>query len=190
MLGVSVGTIKTKANVCYVQFPSDSGRSLAFGSADHKVYYYDLWNPKIPLSTMIGRSKTVSYVKFVDSFTLVSSSTDNTLKLWDLSMSASGVNETPLNSFAGHTNLKNFVGLSVVSDGYIATGSETNEVFVYHKAFPMPVMSYMFSNTDSTSGLDIDDASQSISSICWRGQSSTLVAANSKGNIKILEMVA
>ncbi|XP_018491566.1 protein SPA1-RELATED 3 isoform X1 [Raphanus sativus] len=186
--GVSIGTIKTKANVCCVQFPSDSGRSLAFGSADHKVYYYDLRNPKIPLSTMIGHSKTVSYVKFVDSSTLVSSSTDNTLKLWDLSMSASGVNETPLHSFAGHTNLKNFVGLSV-SDGYIATGSETNEVFVYHKAFPMPVMSYMFSNTDSTSGLEVDDASQFISSICWRGQSSTLVAANSNGNIKILEMV-
>ncbi|CAN7106919.1 unnamed protein product [Brassica rapa subsp. narinosa] len=187
--GASIGTIKTKANVCCVQFPSDSGRSLAFGSADHKVYYYDLRNPKIPLSTMIGHSKTVSYVKFVDSSTLVSSSTDNTLKLWDLSMSASGVNETPLHSFAGHTNLKNFVGLSV-SDGYIATGSETNEVFVYHKAFPMPVMSYMFSNTDSTSGLEVDDASQFISSICWRGQSSTLVAANSNGNIKILEMVA
>ncbi|KAF3587877.1 hypothetical protein F2Q69_00031544 [Brassica cretica] len=187
--GASIGTIKTKANVCCVQFPSDSGRSLAFGSADHKVYYYDLRNPKIPLSTMIGHSKTVSYVKFVDSSTLVSSSTDNTLKLWDLSMSASGVNETPLHSFAGHTNLKNFVGLSV-SDGYIATGSETNEVFVYHKAFPMPVMSYMFSNTDSTSGLEVDDASQFISSICWRVQSSTLVAANSNGNIKILEMVA
>lgn len=104
--GVSIGTIKTKANVCCVQFPSDSGRSLAFGSADHKLYYYDLRNPKIPLCTMIGHSKTVSYVKFVDSSTLVSSSTDNTLKLWDLSMTASGVNETPLHSFAGHTNLK------------------------------------------------------------------------------------
>ncbi|XP_023642745.1 protein SPA1-RELATED 3 isoform X3 [Capsella rubella] len=187
--GVSIGTIKTKANICCVQFPSDSGRSLAFGSADHKVYYYDLRNPKIPLCTMIGHSKTVSYVKFVDSSTLVSSSTDNTLKLWDLSMSASGVNETPLHSFTGHTNLKNFVGLSV-SDGYIATGSETNEVFVYHKAFPMPVMSYMFNDTDSVSGLEVDDASQFISSICWRGQSSTLVAANSNGNIKILEMMA
>ena len=70
------------------------------------MYYYDLRNPKIPLSTMVGHSKTVSNVKFVDSSTLVSSSTDNTLKLWDLSMSASGVNETPLHSFAGHTNLK------------------------------------------------------------------------------------
>ncbi|CAE5960087.1 unnamed protein product [Arabidopsis arenosa] len=186
--GVSIGTIKTKANICCVQFPSESGRSLTFGSADHKVYYYDLRNPKLPLCTMIGHNKTVSYVRFLDSSTLVSSSTDNTLKLWDLSMSISGVNETPLHSFMGHTNVKNFVGLSV-SDGYIATGSETNEVFVYHKAFPMPVLSYKFKTIDPVSDLEVDDASQFISSVCWRGQSSTLVAANSTGNIKILEMV-
>lgn len=55
---------------------------------------------------MIGHNKTVSYVRFLDSSTLVSSSTDNTLKLWDLSMSVSGVNETPLHSFMGHTNVK------------------------------------------------------------------------------------
>ncbi|XP_010479846.1 PREDICTED: protein SPA1-RELATED 4-like isoform X1 [Camelina sativa] len=186
--GVCIGTIKTKANICCVQFPSDSGRSLAFGSADHKVYYYDLRNPKLPLCTMVGHNKTVSYVRFLDSSTLVSSSTDNTLKLWDLSMSNSGVNETPLHSFMGHTNVKNFVGLSA-SDGYIATGSETNEVFVYHKAFPMPVLSYKFKTIDPVSDLEVDDASQFISSVCWRGQSSTLVAANSTGNIKILEMV-
>ncbi|TQE10442.1 hypothetical protein C1H46_003897 [Malus baccata] len=83
---------------------------------------------------------------------------------------------------------KNFVGLSV-SDGYIATGSETNEVFIYHKAFPMPALSYKFQNTDSLSGHDTDDAAQFISSVCWRGQTSTLIAANSTGNIKILEMV-
>lgn len=92
--------------MCCVQFPSDSGRSLAFGSADHRVYYYDLRNPKLPLCTMIGHTKTVSNVRFVDSSTLVSSSTDNTLKLWDLSMSVSGVNEAPVHSFMGHTNLK------------------------------------------------------------------------------------
>ncbi|KAK8589058.1 hypothetical protein V6N13_087936 [Hibiscus sabdariffa] len=186
--GASICTIKTKANVCCVQFPVDSGRSLAFGSADHKIYYYDLRNSRIPLCTLVGHNKTVSYVKFVDANTLVSSSTDNTLKLWDLSMCNSRVIDTPLQSFTGHMNVKNFVGLSV-SDGYIATGSETNEVFIYHKAFPMPALSFKFNNTDPLSGHETDDAAQFISSVCWRGQSSTLVAANSTGNIKILEMV-
>lgn len=184
----SIGTIKTKANVCTVQFPLDSSRSLAFGSADHRIYYYDLRNPKVPLCTLIGHNKTVSYVKFVDSTNLISASTDNTLKLWDLSICASRVIDTPLQSFTGHMNVKNFVGLSV-SDGYIATGSETNEVFIYHKAFPMPVLSFKFNSTDSLTGHEMDDTAQFISSVCWRGQSSTLVAANSTGNIKVLEMV-
>jgi WD40 repeat protein len=37
-----------------------------------------------------------------------------------------------LRTFRGHTNEKNFVGLTVNSE-YIACGSETNEVFVYHR---------------------------------------------------------
>ncbi|KAI4322946.1 hypothetical protein L6164_022592 [Bauhinia variegata] len=186
--GVSVGTIKTKANVCCVQFPLDTGRFLAFGSADHRIYYYDLRNLKVPLCTLVGHNKTVSDVKFVDTVNLVSSSTDNTLKLWDLSMCTSRVIDTPVQSFTGHMNVKNFVGLSV-SDGYIATGSETNEVFIYHKAFTMPALSFKFQNTDPLSGQEMDDPAQFVSSVCWRGQSSTLVAANSTGNIKILEMV-
>ncbi|OIV92405.1 hypothetical protein TanjilG_23005 [Lupinus angustifolius] len=186
--GVSIGTIKTKANICCVQFPPDSATSLAFGSADHRIYYYDLRSLKAPLCTLVGHNKTVSYIKFVDSMNLVSASTDNTLKLWDLSKCASRVINTPIQSFTGHMNVKNFVGLSV-SDGYIATGSETNEVFIYHKAFPMPALSFKFQNTDPLSGHEVDDAAQFVSSVCWRGQSSTLVAANSTGNVKILEMV-
>uniref|UniRef100_A0A7N0V0K2 Protein kinase domain-containing protein n=1 Tax=Kalanchoe fedtschenkoi TaxID=63787 RepID=A0A7N0V0K2_KALFE len=186
----SVGTIKAKANVCCVQFPSSSSRTLAFGSADHGIYYYDLRNPRTPLCTLVGHGKTVSYVKFIDSTNLVSASTDNTLKLWDLSLSSSvtPVLESPTQSFTGHLNVKNFVGLSVY-DGYIATGSETNEVFIYHKAFPMPALSFKFNAADPLSGQETHDAAQFVSSVCWRGQSSTLVAASSTGNIKILEMV-
>nr|KYP42368.1 Protein SPA1-RELATED 3 [Cajanus cajan] len=197
--GVSVGTIKTKANVCCVQFPLDSAHFLAFGSAEHQIYYYDLRNLKVPLCTLVGHNKTVSYIKFVDTMSLISASTDNTLKLWDLSMCASRVIDSPIQSFTGHINVKNFVGLSV-SDGYIATGSETNEafhlsyfinllVFIYHKAFPMPALSFKFYSKDPLYGNKVDDdSSQFITSVCWRGQSSTLLAANSTGNVKILEM--
>lgn len=115
--GVSVGTIKAKANVCCVQFPTDSGRTLAFGSADHRIYYYDLRNSKMPLCTLVGHNKTVSYVKFIDSTTLVSASTDNTIKLWDLSMCTSRVLDCPLQSFTGHLNVK--VSCSVLAKGKI-----------------------------------------------------------------------
>ncbi|KAK3165317.1 hypothetical protein QOZ80_1AG0031720 [Eleusine coracana subsp. coracana] len=183
----SVGTIRTRANVCSVQFQSDSARSIAIGSADHKIYCYDLRNIRAPYCTLVGHSKTVSYVKYLNASTLVSASTDNSMKLWDLSRSPGRIIDSPVQTFTGHTNTKNFVGLSI-SDGYIATGSETNEVFVYHKDFPMPVLAYKFSVTDPISGQDIDDPSQFISCVCWRGQSSTLLSANSSGNIKILEM--
>ncbi|OQU87453.1 hypothetical protein SORBI_3003G282000 [Sorghum bicolor] len=183
----SIGTIRTRANVCSVQFQPDTSRSIAIGSADHKIYCYDLRNIRAPYCTLVGHTKTVSYVKYLDASTIVSASTDNSLKLWDLSMSRGRIIDSPIQTFTGHTNTKNFVGLSI-SDGYIATGSETNEVFVYHKEFPMPVLAYKFSVTDPISGQEIDDQSQFISCVCWRGQSSTLLSANSSGNIKILEM--
>ncbi|XP_020520321.1 protein SPA1-RELATED 4 isoform X2 [Amborella trichopoda] len=124
----STSTIRNVANVCCVQFSPYSPHLLAFGSADYKVYCYDLRSTRTPWCTLAGHGKAVSYVKFVDSVTLVSSSTDNTLKLWDLNRtSASGFSNNACSlTFSGHTNEKNFVGLSV-SDGYIACGSETNE---------------------------------------------------------------
>lgn len=41
-------------------------------------------------------------------------------------------NFSQVRTFRGHSNEKNFVGLTVNSE-YIACGSETNEVFAYHK---------------------------------------------------------
>ncbi|XP_073007030.1 protein SPA1-RELATED 3 isoform X1 [Typha latifolia] len=184
----SIGTIKTKAHVCSVQFHPDSASSLAIGSADHNIYCYDLRNFGMPCTTLVGHTRTVSFIKYLDSSTIVSASTDNSLKQWDLSSCQTSVIDNPVQTFTGHTNIKNFVGLSI-SDGYIATGSETNEVFIYHKAFPMPVLSYKFDVTDPMSGQEVDDPLQFVSSVCWRGQSSTLLAANSSGSIKLLEMV-
>lgn len=108
MQGGSTGSIITKANVCSVQFPPNSACFLAVGSADHNVYYYDLRNARMPLLTLAGHTRTVSHVNFVDSSTLVSSSTDNSLKLWDLTLtqSSSGVIENPIQTFTGHTNVK------------------------------------------------------------------------------------
>ncbi|KAI3812781.1 hypothetical protein L1987_17493 [Smallanthus sonchifolius] len=45
---------------------------------------------------------------------------------------------------------ENFVGLSV-ADGYIACGSETNEVFAYYRSLPMPITSHKFGSIDPIS---------------------------------------
>lgn len=102
----SIGTIKTRANVCFVQFQPDTARSIAIGSADHKIYCYDLRHIRAPYCTLVGHTKTVSYVKYLDASTIVSASTDNSLKLWDLSMNPGRIIDSPVQTFKGHTNTK------------------------------------------------------------------------------------
>lgn len=104
----SLGTIWSPANVCCVQFSSYSNHLLAFGSADYKVYCYDLRYVKTPLCTLAGHEKAVSYVKFMDSETIVSASTDNSLKLWDLNKTnSSGLSSGACSlTYKGHTNQK------------------------------------------------------------------------------------
>lgn len=79
--------------------------------------------------------------------------------------------------------------ISLIPDMPISFFYVLDQVFVYSKAFPMPVLSYKFSIIDPISGKEVDDTSQFISSVCWRGQTSMLLAASSSGNIKFLEMV-
>ncbi|BAT98062.1 Protein SUPPRESSOR OF PHYA-105 1 [Vigna angularis] len=188
----SLGTIWNPANICCVQFSSYSTNLLFFGSADYKVYGYDLRHTKIPWCTLAGHGKAVSYVKFIDAEAVVSASTDNSLKLWDLKKtSSSGLSsDSCVLNYKGHSNEKNFVGLSVL-DGYIACGSESNEVYCYHKSLPVPIASHKFESIDPISGHlnSGDNSGQFVSSVCWRNKSSMLVAANSVGIVKLLQMV-
>lgn len=187
----STSTIWNPANVCCVQFSAYSTHLLVFGSADYKIYGYDLRHTRIPWCVLAGHQKAVSYVKFLDSETLVSASTDNTLKLWDLNKTnLDGLSSNACTlTFTGHTNEKNFVGLSVL-DGYIACGSETNEVYTYHRSLPMPVTSHKFGSIDPITEHEIvDDNGQFVSSVCWRQNSNMVVAANSSGRIKLLQLV-
>nr|XP_051210457.1 protein SUPPRESSOR OF PHYA-105 1-like isoform X2 [Lolium perenne] len=186
-----VDTIRNVANVCCVQFSPYSSRMLAFGSADYKTYCYDLRHTRIPWCTISGHGKAVSYVRFLDPETLISASTDNTLKIWDLNQTnSSGLSTNACSlTLSGHTNEKNFVGLSV-HDGYITCGSENNEVYSYYKTFPMPITSHKFGSIDPITGQETnDDNQQFVSSVCWRGRSNMVVAANSSGSIKVLELV-
>ena len=104
----SISTVRNIANVCCVQFSSHSTHLLAFGSADYRTYCYDLRNTRAPWCVLDGHDKAVSYVKFLDSETLVTASTDNTLKIWDLNKtSSSGLSPSACSlTLGGHTNEK------------------------------------------------------------------------------------
>lgn len=184
----SVATLEAKFNVCCVRFNPKSSCHLAFGSADHCVHYYDLRAPRHPLAVFRDHRKAVSYVKFLDSKTLVSASTDSQLKLWRV--------ESPrcVRSFTGHANEKNFVGLA--TDGrYVACGSENNALYVYYAGLARPLLAHRF---DALRGFlererRDDEPSEFVSAVCWRrappSERQVLLAANSQGTIKVLELI-
>ncbi|TPX34474.1 hypothetical protein SmJEL517_g02905 [Synchytrium microbalum] len=260
----SVMTIDSKANICAVKFNPEVGHQLAFGSADHNIHYYDLRNTAQALYVFKGHRKAVSYVKFPHRDTMLTASTDCTLRLWSLSqvgissqpsmgppsylsnttrhpgtsaasapppssllvppmtssnsnsMGPTGILNDPsmsnlkhipgipagldplppgcIRAFVGHTNEKNFVGLSVNSDSqFVACGSETNSVFVYWLHVGSPVVVYKFGNgVDPVTGEELadEDPAQFVSSVAYRRtHPNVLIAANSQGRVKVLEMV-
>ncbi|KAJ7964794.1 E3 ubiquitin-protein ligase COP1 [Quillaja saponaria] len=178
----SVLNIDMKANICCVKYNPGSCNHIAVGSADHHIHYYDLRNISRPLHVFSGHRKAVSYVNFLSNNELASALTDSTLRLWDVK------ENLPVRSFRGHTNEKNFVGLTVNSE-YIACGSETNEVFVYHKEIAKPVTWHRFGSPDVDDTED-DGGSYFISAVCWKSDSSTILTANSQGTIKVLVLAA
>ncbi|KAG5232018.1 hypothetical protein OIU76_005150 [Salix suchowensis] len=178
----SVLNIDMKANICCVKYNPGSSNHIAVGSADHHIHYYDLRNVSHPLYVFSGHRKAVSYVKFLSNSELASASTDSTLRLWDVK------ENLPVRTFRGHTNEKNFVGLSVSSE-YIACGSETNEVVVYHKEISKPVTRHRFGSPEMDEA-DEDAVSYFISAVCWKSDSPTMLTANSQGTIKVLVLAA
>lgn len=180
----SIASLEAKANVCCVKFNPDSRYHLAFGSADHCVHYYDLRNHKQPVHVFKGHKKAVSYTKFLNHTELVSASTDSQLKLWTTSKS------TAVRTFNGHINEKNFVGLATDGD-YIACGSENNSLYIYYKGLSKQLLTYKFDAVRSVLEKDKkeDDVNEFVSAVAWRSGSNVVVAANSQGTVKVLELV-
>jgi len=180
----SVASLEAKANVCCVKFNPSSCYHLAFGSADHCVHYYDLRSTKQPLNVFKGHRKAVSYVKFLNSTDIVSASTDSQLKLWN-------INQTHCaRSFTGHVNEKNFVGLATDGD-YVTCGSENNGLYVYYKGLSKHLFQFKFDAVRSFLDRDRkeEDVNEFVSAVCWKANSNVMVAANSQGTIKVLELV-
>ncbi|KAJ2234699.1 hypothetical protein IWW45_003206 [Coemansia sp. RSA 485] len=181
----SVMTIEGKANVCCVRFNPLHGNILSFGSADHNVHCFDLRSPKQPLCVLRGHRKAVSYTRFLSPDEIVSASTDSSLKLWNLRT------QECVRTFVGHTNEKNFVGLTTSAGEWIACGSENNTMYAYHRNLSHPAVTYKFGNCNPVTGIEQpeDDPSLFVSAVCWKNKSNTMLSANSQGIIKFLELV-
>jgi len=189
----SVTTIDAKSNVCCVKFKPDSQYNIVFGTADHNLYYFDLRNTREPCNLLKGHKKAVSYARFLSNNEIVSASTDSQLRLWRVAEGQC------LRTYRGHVNEKNFVGLAV-SSGYIVCGSETNTVHLYQREISRPLLSYKFDDqnngtTKTTNNNPTDrtkkeeSGSEFVSAMCWSNRENILLAANSQGVVKVLELV-
>ncbi|KAJ1901995.1 hypothetical protein LPJ81_003668 [Coemansia sp. IMI 209127] len=181
----SVMTIEGKANVCCVRFSPTHSNIMSFGSADHNVHCFDLRSPNQPLCVLRGHRKAVSYTRFLSPDEIISASTDSSLKLWSLR------SQECVRTFSGHTNEKNFVGLTTSGREWIACGSENNTMYAYHKNMSHPVVVHRFGNCNSVTGAEQpeEDPSLFVSAVCWKKKSNTILSANSQGIIKVLDMV-
>lgn len=202
--------LEVRANVCSVQFNPSSPHLLAVGSAGHAVLIYDLRRPAEPQQVLAGHTKAVAYVRWMDGHQLVSASTDNSLRLWEVGGGAAnaaagsiaGTATPPLprsRAYQGHTNERNFVGLSCEGP-FIACGSETHEVFVYHRDMPSPCVRRCLAAAGEGAqpppaaapprgpGSQPPRQQPFVSAVCWRRNSSSLLAANSQGSIALLAL--
>eukprot|EP00005_Dracoamoeba_jomungandri_P003709 CAMPEP_0174253190 /NCGR_PEP_ID=MMETSP0439-20130205/2582_1 /TAXON_ID=0 /ORGANISM="Stereomyxa ramosa, Strain Chinc5" /LENGTH=523 /DNA_ID=CAMNT_0015334093 /DNA_START=282 /DNA_END=1853 /DNA_ORIENTATION=- len=180
-----ITTIEAPASVCSVAFAPNSCTEIAFGSADHNIYVYDLRQTKQALEVLMEHDKAVSYVKFMSCSQLVSASTDSTLKLWDFSKVGQKEGESrSIRTFRDHTNKCAFVGLDTTGQ-YITTGSETNTLYTYYAPIPNSLFTYSFEGSCSEGP---GTGATYISACTYKKHSNYLVAANSGGGIKVLKM--
>ncbi|KAM3359859.1 WD repeat-containing protein RUP2 isoform X1 [Capsicum galapagoense] len=164
--------------VCCVEFNPFRGPIVAVGCADRRVYAYDMRKMLEPLFVLDGHQKTVTYIRFLDERTIISSSIDGCIKMWDAE------DQRVIRTYKGHNNSRRFVGLSVWKPGgLICCGSESNQVFVYDKRWGEPLWVYGRQPMDLTR-----HDHGFVSSVCWQQNNEnqcTLVAGDSEGVLRV-----
>jgi hypothetical protein len=98
---------------------------------------YDIRRLKAPLATM-ATARPVSYVRFMGK-SLVNAVINSTLQTRRVSALLAG-DTSVVREYSGHQNARHFVGLTCCQGGYVFTGSETNEVVMYHESVSQPLM--------------------------------------------------
>ncbi|KVI07176.1 WD repeat-containing protein RUP2-like [Cynara cardunculus var. scolymus] len=176
--GKCVATVQLGSPVCCVEFCPFGGAMLAVGCADRKAYVYDVRKMDKAVAVFNGHERTVSYTRFLDDRTVMTSGTDGCLKMWDVE------NQRLIRTYRGHTNQRRFVGLSIWrNEGLIGCGSESNEMFVYDKRWGEPIWVHGFEPEGGTRRSEYGF----VSSICWSQQGEdecTLVGGGSDGVVK------
>eukprot|EP00890_Picochlorum_soloecismus_P003133 jgi/Picsp_1/3820/NSC_01332-R1_protein spa1-related 2-like len=191
-----IACLHTPANACSVQFSPHNANILAVACANHNNYVFDVRQVDTPLAVLTDSKRALSYVRFLDANTVVGASTDSTIRTWDISdVSERHIEDGPFmtvgiphdKTYEGHINERNFVGLSVHPDGFIATGSEDNSVHCYYRAFPFSVARHSLGDKYENSKQEAERKPKTfVSSVSWSRHSKHLLVGNSEGVLKVL----
>ncbi|KAG6413955.1 hypothetical protein SASPL_126671 [Salvia splendens] len=169
-----------RSPVCCVEFSPFGGPLVVAGCADRRVYGYDVRRAAEPVFVMDRHEKAVTYTKFMDARTIVSSSVDGSLMMWDAE------DGHVIRTYRGHVNTKRFVGLSVWRNGgLLSCGSENNRVYVYDRRWAGPVWVRGL-ETGPRTGCEPGF----VSSVCWRQtgeERCMLVVGGSDGMLQLFE---
>ena len=83
--------------------------------------------------------------------------------------------------------------MGLATDGdYMTCGSENNGLYIYYKGLSKPLFNFKFDSVRSLLDRDRkedDTTNEFVSAVCWRQSSPIILAANSQGTIKVLELV-
>ncbi|KAH6835754.1 Transducin/WD40 repeat-like superfamily protein [Perilla frutescens var. hirtella] len=170
-----------RSPVCCVEFNPFGGPLVVAGCADRGIYGYDVRRMVEPVFKMDRHEKAVTYTKFIDPRTIVSSSIDGCLMMWDAEEDSRLIRK-----YKGHVNTRRFVGLSVWRDGgLISCGSENNQVYVYDTRWGRPVW---------VRGLEPGSQPRRepgfVSGVCWRPTGEDrcmLVVGGSDGMLQVFK---
>jgi hypothetical protein len=120
--------------VCCASFCPTNSNLLALGTAACQTRLYDMRRLNAPLGRALS-TRAVSYVRFFRKH-LFASIVNSSLHMYDVHALSTGASTPLVREFKGHLNERNFVGMAVSSEGYIFTGTEANEVVMYHESVP------------------------------------------------------
>jgi E3 ubiquitin-protein ligase RFWD2 len=199
--------------VLCVEFDPSGAPHLAVGSADRRAHVYDvraLGRGAVHVARMEGHARAVTYVRWAgpgpaERRRVVTSAADGTHRLWEWppGTSEQGAAAREVRSYSGHASARSFVGMGVWRGaGLVASGSESNHVFVYDLRWAKPIWVQPFaSHGPVTIGPEQVDAHAPaagagaggfVSAVAWRQGSHSddpdggaLVAGGSDGVLKV-----